>query len=69
MRLRTSWLWFWLSITLGAGAFRFLGSTTLGPDPQTVNRLNGESFQQDALVTLNGMFDPFSCALSFPASA
>ncbi|KIP05056.1 hypothetical protein PHLGIDRAFT_129115 [Phlebiopsis gigantea 11061_1 CR5-6] len=35
-------------------AFRFLGSTTLGPDPQTVNRLNGESFQQDGVVTFNG---------------
>jgi len=29
-------------------------STTLGTDPPTVNRLNGESFQQDALVTFNG---------------
>ncbi|KAI0821726.1 hypothetical protein BC628DRAFT_1422357 [Trametes gibbosa] len=28
--------------------------TALGKDPQTVNRLNGESFQQDALVTFNG---------------
>ncbi|EKM51248.1 uncharacterized protein PHACADRAFT_213112 [Phanerochaete carnosa HHB-10118-sp] len=36
-------------------AFRPVGSTTLGQDPQTVNRLNGESFQQDPLVTLNGM--------------
>ena len=35
-------------------AFKFLGSTTLGPDPQTVNRLNGESFQQDGVVTFNG---------------
>lgn len=33
-------------------------STTLGLDPPTVNRLNGESFQQDALATFNGMFDP-----------
>ncbi|TCD70367.1 hypothetical protein EIP91_003719 [Steccherinum ochraceum] len=33
---------------------KFLRSTTLGPDPQTVNRLNGESFQQDPLVTFNG---------------
>lgn len=35
-------------------AFRFLSSTVLGQDPQTVNRLNGESFQQDPLVTLKG---------------
>ncbi|KIJ31449.1 hypothetical protein M422DRAFT_185901 [Sphaerobolus stellatus SS14] len=28
--------------------------TVLGRDPPTVNRLNGESFQQDALVTFNG---------------
>ena len=33
---------------------KFLQATTLGPDPQTVNRLNGESFQQDPLVTFNG---------------
>ncbi|KAH7910670.1 hypothetical protein BJ138DRAFT_1152356 [Hygrophoropsis aurantiaca] len=31
-----------------------LSTTTLGPDPQTVNRLNGESFQQDALTSFNG---------------
>ena len=31
-----------------------IGSSILGQDPQTVNRLNGESFQQDALVTFNG---------------
>lgn len=36
-------------------ALRFLGSTTLGKDPHTVNHLNGESFQQDSLVTFNGM--------------
>ena len=35
---------------------RWVGSTTLGEDPATVNRLNGESFQQDPLVTFNGMF-------------
>ncbi|KAH8105273.1 hypothetical protein BXZ70DRAFT_887078 [Cristinia sonorae] len=34
--------------------FKFLESTTLGPDPRTINRLNGESFQQDPLVTFNG---------------
>ncbi|KAI0070434.1 hypothetical protein K474DRAFT_1608722 [Panus rudis PR-1116 ss-1] len=33
---------------------QFLQSTTLGIDPSTTNRLNGESFQQDALVTFNG---------------
>ncbi|OBZ73459.1 hypothetical protein A0H81_06920 [Grifola frondosa] len=32
---------------------RVIGATILGPDPQTVNRLNGESFQQDALVSFN----------------
>jgi hypothetical protein len=31
-----------------------LGSTTLGKNPSTVNHLNGESFQQDALVTFSG---------------
>ena len=31
-----------------------IGSSILGQDPQTINRLNGESFQQDALVTFNG---------------
>lgn len=38
-------------------AIQVLSNTTLGPDPQTVNRLNGESFQQDALVTFNGTVD------------
>jgi hypothetical protein len=37
-----------------AQGLRFLGSTTLGQDPATVNRLNGESFQQDAITTFNG---------------
>ncbi|TFK51516.1 hypothetical protein OE88DRAFT_1680346 [Heliocybe sulcata] len=32
-------------------SIRTIGWSVLGPDPQTVNRLNGESFQQDALVT------------------
>ncbi|KAI0085218.1 hypothetical protein BDY19DRAFT_452721 [Irpex rosettiformis] len=32
---------------------RLIGSTAIGQDPPTVNRLNGESFQQDALVTFN----------------
>lgn len=39
-------------------ALKFLEATTLGPDPQTVNRLNGESFQQDAVVTFNGEPSP-----------
>ena len=34
-------------------SLQLLGSTTLGQDPGTINRLNGESFQQDALVTFN----------------
>ncbi|EJD00360.1 uncharacterized protein FOMMEDRAFT_159034 [Fomitiporia mediterranea MF3/22] len=37
-----------------AGSISILGRSVLGEDPQTVNRLNGESFQQDALVTFNG---------------
>ena len=37
-----------------AVSLRHLGSTTLGIDPDTVNHLNGESFQQDALVTWSG---------------
>jgi len=35
-------------------AIRVLNITTLGQDPPTVNRLNGESYQQDPLVTFNG---------------
>ncbi|OSC98641.1 hypothetical protein PYCCODRAFT_1439153 [Trametes coccinea BRFM310] len=37
-----------------AATVRVVETTTLGQDPQTVNRLNGESFQQDALATFNG---------------
>ena len=37
-----------------APAIRVVGKSILGQDPQTVNRLNGESFQQDPLVTFNG---------------
>ncbi|CAL1702651.1 unnamed protein product [Somion occarium] len=33
---------------------QLLDTSTLGKDPQTTNRLNGESFQQDPLVTFNG---------------
>ncbi|KAL5501074.1 hypothetical protein ACEPAH_9461 [Sanghuangporus vaninii] len=36
------------------GTIGTLGSSVLGQDPQTVNRLNGGSFQQDPLVTFNG---------------
>ncbi|KAJ3987375.1 hypothetical protein F5890DRAFT_1405324 [Lentinula detonsa] len=39
---------------LSVHAIQVLNVTKLGSDPQTVNRLNGESFQQDALVTFNG---------------
>ncbi|KAJ4477381.1 hypothetical protein J3R30DRAFT_3657811 [Lentinula aciculospora] len=35
-------------------ALQLINVTKLGPDPETVNRLNGESFQQDALATFNG---------------
>ncbi|KAI0312367.1 hypothetical protein OF83DRAFT_1146529 [Amylostereum chailletii] len=35
-------------------ALRLVSSTTLGPNPATVNHLNGESFQQDALVSFKG---------------
>lgn len=45
----------WLVLEAHAlGAVRVLGSSVLGADPQTVNRLNGESFQQDVLTTFNG---------------
>jgi hypothetical protein len=37
-----------------SGIVRILDTTILGQDPQTVNRLNGESFQQDPLVSFNG---------------
>ncbi|KAJ3778118.1 hypothetical protein FB446DRAFT_679990 [Lentinula raphanica] len=39
---------------LSVHAIQILNVTKLGPDPQTINRLNGESFQQDALVSFNG---------------
>lgn len=32
-----------------------LDTSVLGQDPQTVNRLNSESFQQDVLVTFNSL--------------
>ncbi len=43
-----------LSLRVYAASLTVLDVTTLGEDPQTTNRLNGEAFQQDALVTFNG---------------
>lgn len=54
MFLLGGWCLLVLQSAAAVEGFRFLGSSTLGQDPQTVNRLNGESFQQDALVTFNG---------------
>ena len=51
------------SLGVYAASLRVLEATTLGEDPQTVNHLNGESFQQDALVTFNGGFS--SCTRLF----
>ena len=39
---------------VSVGTISVVGSSILGQDPQTVNRLNGGSFQQDPLVTFNG---------------
>lgn len=39
---------------LGVANLRSASFTALGLDPKTVNRLNGESFQQDAIATSNG---------------
>ncbi|KAJ3873865.1 hypothetical protein F5051DRAFT_431824 [Lentinula edodes] len=39
---------------LSVHTIQTLNITKLGDDPHTINRLNGESFQQDALVTFNG---------------
>ena len=48
---------FWLvSSLLKVSSIRVVEETVLGVDPQTVNRLNGESFQQDVLDTFNGMY-------------
>lgn len=49
-------LYFVLTALAGSSSARLvlLRSTTLGNDPPTVNHLNGESFQQDALVTFSG---------------
>ncbi|TFL03086.1 hypothetical protein BDV98DRAFT_565386 [Pterulicium gracile] len=43
-----------LFVQTSAASLRHLSSTTLGVDPDTMNHLNGESFQQDALVTWSG---------------
>lgn len=43
-----------LQCTLATIRVQVVNFTTLGPDPQTVNHLNGESFQQDAIATFNG---------------
>ncbi|TBU45349.1 hypothetical protein BD309DRAFT_1017869 [Dichomitus squalens] len=43
-----------LSAGVYGASLRVLDVTTLGVDPNTTNHLNGESFQQDALVTFNG---------------
>jgi len=37
-----------------AMTFKIVSTTTLGKRPVAVNNLNGESFQQDVLVTYNG---------------
>ncbi|KAF7416174.1 hypothetical protein PC9H_002437 [Pleurotus ostreatus] len=42
------------SYCLLAACLRHIQTTQLGLDPPTINRLNGESFQQDALATFNG---------------
>ncbi len=43
-----------LSLRVYAAGLTVLDVTTIGEDPQTTNHLNGEAFQQDALVTFNG---------------
>ena len=42
-----------LSLRVYAAILSGLDVTTLGEDPRTTNHLNGEAFQQDALVTFN----------------
>lgn len=55
MNLSRSLLNVFISFSLlSVHAIQVLNLTNLGADPQTVNRLNGESFQQDALVSYNG---------------
>jgi hypothetical protein len=54
-RLRDRALLFLASASL-TRAVRVVNTTVLGLDPQTVNRLNGESYQQDALIIFQGMF-------------
>ncbi|KAI5121544.1 hypothetical protein M0805_002603 [Coniferiporia weirii] len=57
-RFAAHFLWLYIAFlpfaSAAAGTIDVLGSSVLGLDPQTVNRLNGESFQQDPLVTFNG---------------
>ena len=49
---------FWCSAGVYAASLRVVNVSTLGVDPNTTNHLNGESFQQDALVTFNGSSPP-----------
>lgn len=59
--IRAMLLWLLaLPLACSGADVKVLNITTLGPDPPTVNRLNGESFQQDALVTFQGMLVRFS---------
>jgi hypothetical protein len=51
-------------IGIHGARLRMLETTVLGEDPSTVNHLNGESFQQDALTTSNGMFQTLGCSIS-----
>ncbi|EEB95115.1 hypothetical protein MPER_05969, partial [Moniliophthora perniciosa FA553] len=54
--MHISWsAFFLLSIFVSATAnlVNVLNYTPLGPDPQTINRLNGESYQQDALISFD----------------
>ena len=44
------------SFRVYAAILSVLDVTTLGEDPRTTNHLNGEAFQQDALVTFNGEY-------------
>ena len=44
----------WCTAGVYGASLRVLDVTTLGVDPNTTNHLNGELFQQDALVTFNG---------------
>ena len=52
-------LWGLVCSLTGASAIQVLGNSVLGPNPSTVNHLNGESYQQDAIITFQGLC---SCA-------